>query len=189
MSDIAMAYTITEFVDDLRAAAPLGDPEDAIIARVAPLAERFAAQPGWTDEKYRACDPGQGFGTHLLHEEDDHSLAVFIFAWLPGRGTPPHDHRTWAVVTGIDGTETNIDWRRLDDGSRPGYAEIEQTGSHTLGPGDTDTLTSAQIHTVQNDGDAVTISLHIYGRHVNHTNRSRFDPENNAELSYDVVVD
>ena len=182
-------YLLSEFVEDLRAAAGAGGGGEAVTARIAPFAERLAAQPEWCEEKYRACDATQGFGTHLLHEEDDHGLAVFIFAWLPGRGTPPHDHRTWAVVTGIDGVETNIDWRRLDDGSRAGYAKIVKTGEHTLGPGDTDTLTGDQIHTVQNNSDAVTVSLHIYGRHINYTSRSRFDPESNAELTYDVIVD
>ena len=188
MSDSTAPYALSEFVADLRAAAGDGDAE-TIMARVAPLAQRLAAQPHWRDDKYRICDPEQGFGTHLLHEEADHSLAAFIFSWLPGRGTPPHDHRTWAVVVGIEGVETNIDWRRLDDGSRPGYAEIIENGKHTLGPGDLVTLTGEKIHTVCNDGDEVTVSLHIYGKHINYTGRTQFDPENNAALTYVVTVD
>ena len=35
---------------------------------------------------------------------------------------------------------------------------------------------SAEIHSVWNTGDQVSISLHTYGRHINHTGRSEFDP-------------
>ena len=71
----------------------------------------------------------QGFSLFPLSEEPDHSLAVFAFSWLPNRGTPPHDHGTWAVVAGVLGPEWNTFWRRLDDGTRPGYAKP----GHTLG--------------------------------------------------------
>ena len=39
---------------------------------------------------------------HLLHEEPNHDLAVFVLTWLPDRGTMPHNHMTWAVVAGIE---------------------------------------------------------------------------------------
>jgi hypothetical protein len=32
------------------------------------------------------------------------------------------------------------------------------------------------------------LSLHIYGRHVNHTQRSRFDPANGTETPYRLVT-
>ena len=37
-------------------------------------------------------------------------------AWLPGRGTPPHDHGTWAIVVGVEGEERN---RILSSRRRP----------------------------------------------------------------------
>lgn len=40
------------------------------------------------------------------------------------------------------------------------------------------------IHSVWNETDAVTVSLHIYGKHINHTGRSQFDPEKGAELPF-----
>ena len=33
---------------------------------------------------------------------------------------------TWAMVAGVDGTERNIKYNRLDDCSRPDYAELEE---------------------------------------------------------------
>jgi predicted metal-dependent enzyme (double-stranded beta helix superfamily) len=45
------------------------------------------------------------------------------------------------------------------------------------------------IHKVTNETDSLTLSLHTYGRHINHTNRSQFDLETGAIKSYMVRVD
>src|SRR5918911_2847262 len=118
------AYTLRQFVQDLRAIAAETTELAAIISRARPLTRRLALSKDWLQQSHYVCDPEQGFGVHLLHEEPDHTLAVFAIAWLPRRGAPPHNHGTWAVVAGVDGPEKNLFWKRLDDGSRPGYAEI-----------------------------------------------------------------
>jgi hypothetical protein len=45
------------------------------------------------------------------------------------------------------------------------------------------------IHWVRNESDQVTLSLHTYGKHVNHTNRSQFDLEAKTSESFLVNVD
>lgn len=74
----------------------------------------------WLTDRHYEADPVQGFGSHVLHQTDDESPFVTVVSWLPGRGDPPHNHGSWAVVVGVDGVETNTFWRRLDPGTRPG---------------------------------------------------------------------
>jgi len=169
-------YSLPRFVDDLRAIAAENGDVMEIIRRVGPLAQRLATTPDWVEPAYYRCDEDQGFGVHLLHEEPDHTLAVFAVAWLPERGVGPHDHGTWAVVAGVDGHESNIAWRRIDDGSRAGYAEIEKTGERVIGRGDVVAMQPRDIHAVWNGSDSVSLSLHVYGKHINHTERQQFDP-------------
>jgi hypothetical protein len=40
------------------------------------------------------------------------------------------------------------------------------------------------IHSVLNETDRVTVSLHVYGRHLNYTGRSQFDPERKTETPF-----
>ena len=148
----------------------------------------LALSKAWLQARHYECDTEQGFGAHLLHEEDDHTLAVIAGAWLPGRGVPPHDHGTWAVVAGVDGAETNTLWTRVDDGSRPGHAEIRKERDLVVGPGDVVTFQPGAIHSVVNDSDRVTLSLHVYGKHVNHTERSQFDHEGKIERPFILKV-
>ena len=49
-------------------------------------------------------------------------------------------------------------------------------------------LPTGAIHSVRNDSDTVAVSLHIYGRHVNHTQRSQFDPATRSEAPYRLAT-
>lgn len=181
-------YDVARFVDELRRITrDVADPRD-IIARVRPLVRDLALAKTWLEPGHYTCHPEQGFGAHLLHEEPDHTLAVLAAAWLPGRGAPPHDHGTWAVVAGVDGDETNVFWKRLDDGARPGYAEIVEHGEKVFGPGEVVTFLPASIHSVINRTDRVTVSLHVYGTHINYTQRSQFDPERKTATPFKVAM-
>ena len=130
------SYSVEDYIVGIRAIVAEESDDRAITRRIKPLARRLAADRSWFRDEYRRCDPDQGFGVHLLHEEENHDLAVFVLAWLPDRGTLPHNHLTWAVVAGIEGEEFEVGYDRLDDGSRPGYAELSRSGEETLRPSD-----------------------------------------------------
>jgi predicted metal-dependent enzyme (double-stranded beta helix superfamily) len=182
-------YTVEQYVADLRQITRDTDDESEIIDRVAHLARRLALDRSWLEDKHYTADAEQGFGAHLLHEEPDHTLAVLVASWLPGRGAPPHDHGTWAVVAGVDGTERNIRYRRVDDGSRPGHADLEVKDDIEASDGDLVCMKTGGIHSVHNETDRVTLSLHTYGKHVNHTKRSQFDLETGEKKDFTVRVD
>lgn len=185
----AAPYTGERLVEDLRQAARTAKDEREVLRRVREIARRAAqGKASWLKPEMCQPDPDQGFGVYVLHEEADHTLAVFVASWLPQRGTTPHDHGTWAVVVGIDGDERNEFWERLDDRSRPGYAELRKIGEKVFADGDVLVMPAGKIHSVHNDTDRVTLSLHIYGRHVNHTERSQFDPARRTETPYKVVT-
>jgi len=175
------SYSLEQYVHDLRTITARESDPITITERVAPLAKMFAKSPGWIRPEHRECDMEQGFGVHLLHEEPNHDLAVFLISWLPSRGTTPHNHKTWAVVVGIEGGEQEVNWDRLDDGSRPGYADLKRGGERVMKTGDIALCYPEDIHSVWNVGSDISMSLHTYGRHINYTGRSEFDPVRKLE--------
>ncbi len=177
-------YTLERFATDLRRVAGETRDEKRIISALRPLARRFALAGSWVEPGHYEADREQGFGAHLLHEEPDHALGVLAVSWLPGRGIPPHDHGTWGIVVGVDGPETNVFWERVDDRSRTGYAELRRIGEKAFGRGDVVAMPTGTIHSVRNDTGQVTLSLHVYGRHINFTERSQFDPDRNTEKPF-----
>jgi len=182
------AYTLARFAGDLRRVTLDGGSERELFSRLSPLVQRFAGSGTWRDPRHYEIDPEQGFGVHQLHEEPDHSLAVLAVSWLPGRGTPPHDHGAWAIVVGVEGPETNVFWERTDDRSRPGHAELRRVGEKVFRPGDVIAMPAGTIHSVTNESERVTLSLHVYGKHINFTRRSQFDPNEQTEQPFIVRI-
>jgi len=183
------SYPLEQYVEDLRSIVAETSDESEIIRQVGPLAQRVVADKSWLQPKHYETDEAQGFGVHLLHEEPDHSLAVILVNWLPGRGTPPHDHGTWAVVVGIEGAERNVRYKRLDDRSNPDYAELAVKEDFAANEGELVCVKTGGIHKVTNETERMTLSLHTYGRHINHTNRSQFDLDTNARTEFIVRVE
>jgi len=181
-------YTLEQYVRDLRTITAQETDPVKITDRVAPLAKKFARSPGWLRPEYRECDAEQGFGVHLLHEEPNHDLAVFLISWLPNRGTTPHNHKTWAVVVGIEGHEQEINYERVDDGTKPGFADLKRGGERVMATGDIARCYPEHIHSVRNVGRDISMSLHTYGRHINYTGRSEFDLEQKREKPFMIKV-
>ena len=178
------SYSLRQFVADLRSiTAAVGD-EREVLRRVAPLAERLAATLSLMSEPAIHSIIEKGFSFNLLHEEPDHMLAVALLTWLPSGATLPHNHGTWGVVVGLEGAERNILWRRVDDGSQAGYAELERVGAMDCVNGQAVVLPSSTIHSVENTTDQPSVSLHVYGKNVYYTGRSHFDIVNNRELPW-----
>ena len=183
-------YPISQLVADLKQVCVQFKDAREILSGVRPLARRAAlSKETWLDDRMYRADAAQGFGVYLLHEEPDHTLAVLALSWLPHRGTPPHDHGTWAVVAGVDGLEKNEFFERADDRSRAGHAELNKVGEKVCGVGDVLAMPPGMIHSVWNETDAVTVSLHIYGKHINHTGRSQFDLERKTETPFIVRME
>ncbi len=182
------SYSLIDYVTDLRRITGETDDEDEIISRLGPLAQRLALDKSWLQDKHYETNPEQGFATYLLHEEPDHSLAVIVVNWLPGRGAPPHDHGTWAVVAGVEGVERNTSYSRLDERKQLNFAELEVKKTIEAGEGELVCMKTGGIHSVHNGTDRLTVSLHTYGKHVNHTNRSQFDLETNEKKDFIVQM-
>jgi predicted metal-dependent enzyme (double-stranded beta helix superfamily) len=54
--------------------------------------------------------------------------------------------------------------------------------------GDVLALPQGTIHSVWNETAEVTLSLHIYGKHINYTGRSQFDLEKRTETPFIVKM-
>jgi predicted metal-dependent enzyme (double-stranded beta helix superfamily) len=177
-------YSLSQFVADLRSITATAADERAVLRQVAPLAERLAASSSLRSAPAIHSNVEKGFSFNLLHEEPDHSLAVAMLSWSPSGATLPHNHGTWGIVVGLEGAEKNIFWRRLDDGSQAGYAELQRVGEMVCVLGQAVVLPSSTIHSVENTTEQASVSLHVYGKNVYYTGRSQFDVVNKRELPW-----
>jgi predicted metal-dependent enzyme (double-stranded beta helix superfamily) len=118
----------------------------------------------------------QGSTMHLLSEDEDHGFALYAVAAHSASKTPPHDHTTWAVVVGVEGTEVNRHWRRVDAGAEAGAARLEEAGVTVVEPGTGVALMPDDIHSIERASDAPMLHFHLYGRSIEHLpERKQFD--------------
>ncbi len=93
-------------------------------------------------------------------------FAAFAYVWEPGSADVVHDHGAWGVVGGVLNRFEERKYRRLDDGSRQGHAELTETAHLVVGPGETTFVLPLDegIHRMENPTEDLAISINVYGR-------------------------
>ena len=121
---------VRELVSRVTAASESADPMNAVRKVLESMRDELA-------EIDRALGFISGVGGNARQVFFRSPKLFMLKARFPaGRRTPPHNHGTWAVVAGVDGLERNAFWKRLADGSRPGYAKIAKVTEKDFGPGE-----------------------------------------------------
>lgn len=114
-----------------------------------------------------------------LHPQGLFSLRMYL--WGPGEYTYPHDHNAWGVIGTVSAGYEVINYRRVDDESKEGYAQLKEVERLHLQPGETAfTLPlNMGIHQTGNAGQESILTLHFYGKSIPRGYLNGFDPANN----------
>jgi predicted metal-dependent enzyme (double-stranded beta helix superfamily) len=109
-----------------------GDGEALRAAIAAPLRELMQR-----DDLRELGIPRQGnnvaFSRYLYF---DGELSILLFEVPSDRKVPPHDHGVWEGFCVYRGKVQHTVYRRADDGSVDGYAELETVQDEVMEPGD-----------------------------------------------------
>ena len=100
---------------------------------------------------------------HVLVLEDGDGMGLYLTIALPGKEAAPHDHGIWCINAAISGQEVHKFYRRTDDGSRHGYATVEEIGEVTVAPGQGMAMADHAIHATEVLGDTPAVGLALYG--------------------------
>lgn len=189
--------TLSRFIDSLEGIVERERDQWKIVAAVEPLVKQLIANPdrSWIKDKYRRPPEGKtgvasGYGQYCLYRRGD-ALSVIAFCWGAGKGTPIHDHLAWGVLGFTDGLEKETRYKRIDDGSDPARAKLQEVGVYLTKAGETSHLTSPQrdVHRVENPGDRPSVSVHIYGCDMGTQRRRRYDAATGAIEWYSTPHD
>jgi len=160
--EAAVANAITQ-IRALASAPSFDRPAlDEILALVRGLAMQTQF---WGADQFADPKDDERQARYLISEDPDQSFALYLNIMKRGKRTPIHNHTTWACIAAVQGIEHNYVYQRLDDGSRPDYAEVEPNGVVVVAPGSAGiALMPDDIHAVEIEQSDMIRHLHMYGR-------------------------
>ena len=186
-----------KFIGDLRAVWST-EPDDAQrMEKAKPLVEAFVKDPGL--KSHSAQWPStEGRKNLLLYVDPAHDFVVNAVVRVPGRTGSVHDHAgAWVLYGVLDGTESLERYVRIDDGSRPGHAEVRLASVTTGTQGKVDLVPPHAIHAEQG-GPTRSVAIIVRSQRLGEGTvlQHMYDPKSKTvveqygptQIPYDLLV-
>jgi rhodanese-related sulfurtransferase/predicted metal-dependent enzyme (double-stranded beta helix superfamily) len=135
--------------------------DDQLAALKAPLIALAQRAELFPAEQF-ACSPGKAGNLYELSVDGDLRYALYASAGVPGKAQPPHNHTTWALISGVFGDEHNVGYQRTSE------TTVEKRWELTCKRGNAVAFQPDDFHTIEVTSSAPALHLHLYGRSLAH---------------------
>ena len=147
-----MAYEFETFCTDCGNAYDQDTGEADLESIRQNLEKLIKENPKFVEEK---CGASADYGVHELYTDPNLGFIVYAHNIKEGRKSPPHDHgASWAVYGQAKKFTDMTEYRRLDDMSEAGHAEIEKTKKYRLDVGMAGKFGPHDIHQIHFEDEA-----------------------------------
>lgn len=167
------ARAIRSTVDRIRnIEATLGVTKESLL-QIEEQLRLLAENPGWFTEQEFPAPTQKSDDTSYVYriseDENNNRFALYVQSARAPTNTPPHNHDTWAVITGIRGDELNRFYERKNGG-------VNMIGSQVVRPGASVTLLPDDLHSIHITDEKPVINFHMYGLGLEYlTEREYYD--------------
>ena len=175
-----MAYTLEQFAADCRELLK-AEPGPAGRRKVVGKLETLLREDDFIDAH---CGADAEPGAHVLYEDPTLGFQVLAHVMNNARKGGPHDHgASWAIYGQAVAHTDMTKYRRLDDGSTDGKAEIEIDREYRLERGQAGIFDDGKIHSINYPDGARFIR--VTGCDLSTIPRGRYDmAAGTMEMSY-----
>ena len=130
-------YSLQQFIKDLTDITGRYQEQEKIVAVAKPLLAELVKDPACIEPQFKRHG-GKTYGRYMLHRAPLFNVTSVV--WGPGDGAKAHNHDTWGLVGVVDNELQETRFKRRDDGSKAGHAELEPTGVNSNKAGMVSTL-------------------------------------------------
>jgi predicted metal-dependent enzyme (double-stranded beta helix superfamily) len=149
--------------------------------KMTPLLQELLADAAVKEQSKNWPDCSQGgerAENLLFYEDPDYKFVINGLIKAPHTRTQIHDHaHNWTLYGVLHGTETIMRYERVDDRSKPDYAEIRGMSKLRAGPGEVDLVCPWEIH-AEASGDERTVAIIVRAEKAGGFLQGRYDPVN-----------
>ena len=169
-------YLLKDLIAELERITSSASAPEKIVSLVKPHLARFITNPDCIASQFKKRGAAT-YGRYLLHRAPSFNITSVV--WGPGDGAKAHNHETWGLVGVVENELQETRFRRRDDGSKEGYADLEIIGVNRNTAGIVSTLLSPgdDIHAMLNVTEKNTVEVHVYGKDLANMQRLQFDVE------------
>lgn len=188
---------LDKFIGDLRTIWAANSDNHRRMEKAKPLLERLVND---STLKARSAEwpSTEGRKNLLLYVDPDHQFVINAVVRMPGRTGSVHDHAdAWVLYAVLDGSESLERFDRVDDGSRPGYAEVRLSSVTTGTQGKVDLVPPHSIHAEQG-GPTRSVAIIVRSQKLGEGTvlQRRYDPKTKTvveqygptQIPFDVVA-
>ena len=145
---------------------------------MAPLLQELLADSSVQEQSksWPTCTQRDRAENLLFYEDPEYKFVINGLIKAPRSRTQIHDHaHNWTLYGVLDGHETVERFERLDDGSKPDYADVRQTSAVEVGPGKVDLVPPYQIH-AEESGKERTVAIIVRAEKAGGFLQGRYEP-------------
>ena len=171
---MADRYALADFIEDLDRITRAESSQAKIVEAAKPLLAELVQNPSCIEPRFKQHG-GKIYGRYMLHRAPRFNVTSVV--WGPGDGAKAHNHDTWGLVGVLENELQETRFRRRDDGTREGWADLEVTAVNRNKAGMVSTLLAPDddIHEMLNVTQKNTVEVHIYGKDLTNMQRLQFD--------------
>ena len=168
---------LEKFIHELRQVWSTNADNQSRMERAKPLLEKFVMEPSLKAHS-RDWPSTEGHKNLLLYVDPEYDFVINAVVRVPGRKGSIHDHASaWVLYGLLDGTESLERYDRIDDGKKPGYAELKLASVTTGSQGKVDIVPPRAIHAEQG-GDTRSVAIIVRSQKLGQGTvlQGRYDP-------------
>jgi predicted metal-dependent enzyme (double-stranded beta helix superfamily) len=169
-----LTYDLNSFIQDLDRITRNEIAPANIVNAVKPLMAQLLENPNSLAPEHRRRG-ATSYGRYMLHRAPRFNVTAVV--WGPGDMAKAHNHDTWGLVGVVEDEIQETRFRRLDDGSKPGFADLKMSAVLKNSAGMVSCLIPPDddIHEMNNKTSRNTVEIHVYGKDLAAMPRLRFD--------------
>jgi predicted metal-dependent enzyme (double-stranded beta helix superfamily) len=146
--------------------------------KMTPLLQELLTDPSIRQQSksWPTCSQADRAQNLLFYEDPNYQFVINGLIKAPKSRTQIHDHaHNWTLYGVLDGNETIERYERVDDRTKPDYAEIRKTVDVKVGPGKIDLVPPYEIH-AEESGEERTVAIIVRGEKAGGFLQGRYDP-------------